>query len=109
VGIYGVIAYSVAQRTHEIGIRMAMGAQKTDVLRLVLKQGGLIATIGSAIGLALALPLPKLFGAMFEGFKGSQVVVVAVGAVVAIVSLLATYVPARRATKIEPVVALRCE
>jgi predicted permease len=109
VGIYGVIAYSVAQRTHEIGVRMAMGAQKTDVLRLVLKQGGLIATIGSAIGLVLALPLPKLFGAMFDGFTGSPLVVIAVGTAVAIVSLLATYIPARRATKIEPVVALRYE
>jgi predicted permease len=109
VGIYGVIAYSVAQRTHEIGIRMAMGAQKSDVLRLILKQGALLAAIGCAIGLALALPLPKLFAAMFNGLTGSPLVLAAVGSAMAIISLLATYIPARRATRVDPMSALRHE
>lgn len=109
IGIYGVVAYSVAQRNHEIGIRMALGAQKSDVLRLILKQGGLLALIGCGIGVPLALPLPKLFGAMFNGFTGSPFVLIAVGTAVATVSLLATYVPARRAAKVDPMVALRHE
>lgn len=110
VGIYGVIAYSVTQRTHEIGIRMALGAQKGDVLALVLRKGALITLIGCAIGFALALPLPKLFAAMFNGMPaGGPGDLAAIAAVVAIVSLLATYLPARRATKVDPMEALRYE
>ncbi|HTV57172.1 MAG TPA: ABC transporter permease, partial [Terriglobia bacterium] len=110
VGIYGVIAYSVSQRTHEMGIRVALGAQKGDVLRLVLWQGGLLTLIGCAIGLALALPLPKLFGAVFSGFAPQGPLVgILVCVVVAAVSLLATYIPARRAAKVAPMMALRHE
>jgi predicted permease len=110
VGIYGVIAYSVSRRTHEIGIRMALGAQKGDVLRLVLRQGGLLTLIGCGIGLALGLPLPKLFGAIFNGF-GPQGpwIPISVGLVVGAVSLLATYIPARRAASVDPLTALRYE
>ncbi len=110
VGIYGVIAYSVNQRTHEIGIRMALGARKGDVLRLVLQQGGLLTLIGCAIGFPLALPLPRLFAALFDGFspQGSLVAVPAC-LVVAVVSMLATYIPAHRASRVDPMVALRYE
>lgn len=109
VGIYGVIAYSVSQRTHELGIRMALGAQRSDVLRLVLWQGGLLTLIGCAIGLVLVLPLPKLFSAAFGFGSQGPLIAISVCIVVAIVSLLATYVPARRATKVDPMVALRYE
>jgi predicted permease len=110
VGIYGVIAYSVSQRTHEIGIRMALGAQKSDVLRLVLYQGGLLTLIGCGIGLVLALPLPKVFGAVFSGFAPQgPVAAIWVFIIVAATSLLATYIPAYRATKVDPMVALRYE
>ncbi len=110
VGIYGLVAYSISQRTREIGIRMALGAQKKDVLRLVLRQGGLLAGIGCAIGLALALPLPRVFAAMFQGFPlQGPLVAIAATSTIAVVSLLATYIPARRATKVDPMVALRYE
>lgn len=110
VGIYGVIAYSVTQRTREIGIRVALGAQKNDVLRLVLRQGGLLTAIGCAIGFLLALPLPHLFSGLFGGFapQGPSVAI-AVAIIVALVSLLATYIPARRAAKVDPMAALRYE
>jgi putative ABC transport system permease protein len=110
IGIYGVIAYSVNQRTREIGIRVALGAQKKDVLGLVLRQGGLLAAIGCAIGFALALPLPRLFGAILNGIAPQgPVVAIAVALIVAAVSLFATYIPARRAAKVDPMVALRYE
>ncbi len=110
VGIYGVIAFSVAQRTREIGIRMALGAQKADVLGLVLRQGGLLAGIGCAIGILLAFPLPRLFSAMFYGFSTQgPLVAIAVAFIVAAASLLACYIPARRAAKVDPMEALRYE
>ena len=110
VGIYGVIAYSISQRTREIGIRTALGARKKDVLGLVLRQGGLLIAAGCAVGLGLALPLPRVLAGIFEGMplQGPLVPVVA-GLTVAVVSLVATYIPARRAMKIDPMVALRYE
>jgi putative ABC transport system permease protein len=110
VGIYGLVAYSMSQRTREIGIRMALGAQRKDVLQLVLRQGGLLAGIGCALGLVLALPLPRVFAAMFQGFPlQGPLVAIVVTALIAVVSFLATYIPARRATKVDPTVALRYE
>ena len=110
VGIYGVIAFAVAQRTHEIGIRMALGARKNHVLALVLRQGGLVTAIGCAAGLALALPMPRLFTAMFNGgFFGGPLTVAVVGVAVALASLLGTYIPARRAARVDPIIALRYE
>jgi putative ABC transport system permease protein len=110
VGIYGVVAYAVSQRRHEMGIRVALGAQKKDVLGLVLRQGGLLTGIGCAVGLVLALPLPRVFGGLFPEFQPQgPVVAIAVALIVAIVSLLATYIPARRVTNVDPMVALRYE
>jgi putative ABC transport system permease protein len=110
VGIYGVIAYSVNQRTREIGIRVALGAHKGNVLRLVLRQGAILSAIGCAMGLLLALPLPRAFSALFNGFAlQGPMVAIAVGVIVPAVSMLATFIPARRAASLDPVQALRGE
>jgi putative ABC transport system permease protein len=110
VGIYGMIAHSVMQRTREIGIRVALGAQKGDVLGLVLRQGGMLIGIGCAIGALLAFPLPRLFKDLFNGFAvQGPLVAIAVTVIVALVSLLATYIPARRAMNLDPMAALRHE
>jgi putative ABC transport system permease protein len=110
VGIYGVIAFSVAQRTREIGIRVALGAQRKDVLDLLLRQGAALAAVGCGVGVLLALPLPHVFSSLFSGFAPQgPLTAVAATIVVAMVSLSATYIPARRAAKVDPMVALRCE
>jgi putative ABC transport system permease protein len=107
IGIYGLISYSVGQRTHEIAIRMALGAERPTVRRMVLWEGMKMAGIGAAIGLASALPLPKLFAAMFDGLRtGDSRVYVIVPIAMVIVAMLATYIPARRASNINPIVAL---
>jgi predicted permease len=108
IGIYGLIAYSVGQRTHEIGIRMALGAGSSQVLRMVLFEGLKMTTIGAVLGLALALPLPKVFAAMFSGivFVEPAVYFIVPLAIIA-VSMLATYIPARRAASVDPTIALR--
>jgi len=112
IGIYGLVAYSVGQRTHEIGIRMALGAGKSDVLSMVLWQGLRMTAIGAAIGLLMALPLPKLLEAMFY-FGGLHILDPAIYLIVpiamAVVTMLATYIPARRAMRVDPMVALRYE
>jgi len=110
IGIYGLIAYSVAQRTHEIGIRMALGARSQDVLRMVLGEGTKMAAVGGAVGLALALPLPKLFGAIFFGLRANDpAIYFIVPVAILLVAMLATYIPARRAARVEPMSALRQE
>jgi predicted permease len=107
IGIYGLIAYSVGQRTHEIGIRMALGAKSPDVVKMVLWEGLKMTAIGASIGLALALPLPKIFAAMFYGSRlAAPPLYFIVPAVVVAVAILATYLPARRATRVDPMVAL---
>jgi predicted permease len=110
VGLYGVIAYSVSQRSHEIGIRMALGAKRRDVLRLMLEGGMRLVLIGEVVGLVAALLLMRLFSSLLVGISASDpgMLALALGTL-ALVALLASYVPARRATRIDPMAALRYE
>ena len=110
IGIYGLVAYSVGQRTHEIGIRLALGAKRSDISWMILEEGLKIAAIGSAIGLVMALPLPKLFGSIFTGLSVSAPgLYPVVLAAMLLVAILATFGPARRATRVDPTAALRSE
>jgi predicted permease len=110
VGIYGVISYLAGQRTHEIGVRMALGASRTDVLRMVLGQGMRIALIGIVIGIAAALGLTRLINKLIYGIRATDpVTFLGVAILLITVALLACYVPARRAMRVSPIVALRHE
>ncbi len=110
VGVYGVMAYSVAQRTQEVGIRMALGAQTGDVLRMVVRQGGMLAGLGVVIGILIALGVTRGLAFFLYGVSPFEPVTFAVVALTLLsAGLLATYVPARRATRIDPVNALRFE
>jgi putative ABC transport system permease protein len=110
VGIYGVISYSVAQRTREVGIRMALGARTIDVIKLVVRDGLKLVLIGVGVGLAGAFALTRLMTTLLFGVTPTDVVTyasVALGLI--LVALIACCIPARRATKVDPLVALRFE
>ncbi len=110
IGIYGIVSYAVAQREREVGIRIALGAARTDVLRLVMGRTGRLAAAGLALGLVVALGLGRLLAHLLYGVSGSDpVTFLAVPTLLLVVVAAACYVPARRATKVDPVVALRAE
>jgi putative ABC transport system permease protein len=110
VGIYSVMSYSVSRRTNEIGIRVALGASRGDVLLLVVRQAMLLALIGSAIGIGGALSLSRLMASQLYGVRPSDpVTFITVAALLMIVSFAASYLPARRAMRVEPMAALRYE
>jgi hypothetical protein len=110
VGVYGVISYAVSQRTNEIGIRMALGARSTDVLRLVMRQGLVLVGIGLAAGLALSFGVTRFMRSLlFQIGAADPVTFGAVSLLLIAVALVACYVPARRATRVDPLAALREE
>jgi predicted permease len=110
IGLYGVMSYAVSQRTHDIGIRMALGAQVGDVLKLILKNGMLLVLAGVAIGAAAALALTRFLSSLLFGVRPNDLLTfVLVTAALVIVAMLACYLPARRAAKVDPLIALRCE
>lgn len=109
-GLYGVMSYSVARRTQEIGVRMALGARPLDVLKLVLRQGMILTLIGVVVGLAGALALTRVMSSLLFGVTERDPITFGVVAALLIaVAFIACFVPARRATRVDPLLTLRCE
>lgn len=110
IGLYGVIAYGVSQRTNELGVRMALGAQRGDVLKLVVGQGAGLALLGIAIGLPAGLALMRIISRLLFGVNASDpLTFAATAAVILLIALGASYLPALRAIQVDPVIALRYE
>src|SRR3954470_10247227 len=110
VGLYGVISYSVAQRTRELGIRIALGAQRSDVLRLILRQGMTVVAAGLIVGLAASFGVTRMIASLLYGISASDpFTFLLLSAVLVMVALVACWLPARRASAVDPIVALHAE
>ena len=110
IGIYGVVAFAVERRTHEIGIRMAVGAQSADVLYLVLRHGLMLGLLGIAIGIGGALVMSRIIGSMLYGTGANDpLTYLVVSVTFLVIAMVASYIPARRAARLDPLLALRWE
>lgn len=110
IGLYGLISYSVLRRTREIGIRLALGAQREDILRLIVRQGVIATLAGVGIGLVAGLASVRVMASLLYGIdSGDWIIFVCVAILLATIAITASYVPARRATQVDPMVALRNE
>jgi ABC-type antimicrobial peptide transport system permease subunit len=110
IGLYGVMSYSVSQRTREMGIRMALGAQRRDVLQLVIRRGMLLTMVGVGLGLAGSFGLTRLISSLLFGVSATDIGTFgAVSSLLFVIALLACWLPARRASRVDPIIALRTE
>jgi putative ABC transport system permease protein len=110
IGVYGVASYMATQRTHELGIRLALGARPGEILRMILRQGVMVAVPGTVIGVVAAFAIARLMGGFLAGVSPTDPLnYVGVAIILTVVALSASYIPARRATKVDPIVALRHE
>jgi putative ABC transport system permease protein len=110
IGIYGIIAYAVTERTHEIGVRLALGAQRRDVMTMIVAQGMAMTAAGTVVGLVAALLVTRLMSSLLFGVSAADpITFTAITVLLAAVAFVACYIPARRATLVDPLVALRTE